>query len=149
MSTLFKLSRSQHNQPNTTQEAVISQNELNEKMRAILIDWITDVHRKFKMNLETLHLAVNLVDRVTCEKIISKKFYQLVGITCLFIASKYEDIYPPSLYEFTYVCDNAYQQDDLLNMEGEILQLLKFNMVCESSLTFLDLWNDICKKFLF
>jgi len=96
MTTIFKGAREHHNQPKSTQDALTSQSDLNEKMRAILIDWLTDVHRKFKMNQETLHLAVNLVDRVTCEKVISKKFYQLVGITCLFIASKYEDIYPPT-----------------------------------------------------
>jgi hypothetical protein len=39
----------------------------------------------------------------------------------MFIASKYEDIYPPTLYEFTYVTDNAYKQEEVLAMEGEIL----------------------------
>jgi hypothetical protein len=33
-------------------------------MRIILIDWLTDVHRKFKMKQETLYLAVNIIDRI-------------------------------------------------------------------------------------
>jgi hypothetical protein len=43
-----------HNQPEKTQEYLDKQPELNRKMRAILIDWLIDVHRKFKMNTETL-----------------------------------------------------------------------------------------------
>jgi hypothetical protein len=95
-------------------------------------------------------MAINLIDRVCCKKTISRKRYQLVGthhsqffvltqnlgITCLFIACKYEDIYPPTLYEFTYVCDNAYQQKEVLAMEGEILSLLDFELVSNSSYLF-------------
>jgi hypothetical protein len=130
------------NQPNNPECALANQSDLNEHMRAILVDWLVDVHRKFKMCPETLHLAMNLVDRVTCLKQISKKFYQLVGITSLLIASKYEDIYPPSLTEFTYVCDKAYVEKDLLNMEGEVLQLLKFELVTDSSFFYLEMWAD-------
>lgn len=36
---------------------------LNEAMRKILVDWLIDVHRKFKLRQETLFIAVNLVDR--------------------------------------------------------------------------------------
>ena len=99
------------------------------------------------MKEETIFMCVSLVDRV-CEKTsISKKQYQLVGITCLFIASKYEDIYPPSQYEFTYVCDNAYQQQDVLMMEGMIIGLLDFNLVSNSSLLFQESYADQSKSF--
>jgi len=37
--------------------------DINEKMRAILIDWLVDVHQKFKLVNETLFLTVNLIDR--------------------------------------------------------------------------------------
>ena len=39
------------------------QSDINEKMRAILIDWLVDVHLKFKLVNETLFLTVNLIDR--------------------------------------------------------------------------------------
>jgi len=39
------------------------QNDINEKMRAILIDWLIEVHLKFKLLPETLFLTVNLIDR--------------------------------------------------------------------------------------
>ena len=40
-----------------------NQNDINEKMRAILIDWLIDVHLKFKLVNETIFLTVNLIDR--------------------------------------------------------------------------------------
>jgi hypothetical protein len=39
------------------------QNDINEKMRAILIDWLIEVHLKFKLLPETLFLTVNMIDR--------------------------------------------------------------------------------------
>ena len=39
------------------------QPDINEKMRAILIDWLVEVHLKFKLVPETLYLTVNLIDR--------------------------------------------------------------------------------------
>jgi hypothetical protein len=39
------------------------QTDINEKMRAILIDWLIEVHLKFKLLPETLFLTVNMIDR--------------------------------------------------------------------------------------
>jgi len=43
------------------------QNDINEKMRGILVDWVIEVHLRFKLLPETLFLTVNLIDRY-CEK---------------------------------------------------------------------------------
>lgn len=37
--------------------------DINEKMRAILVDWLVEVHMKFKLLPETLYVTVNLIDR--------------------------------------------------------------------------------------
>lgn len=39
------------------------QTEVNEKMRAILVDWLVEVHSKFKLLPETIFLTINLIDR--------------------------------------------------------------------------------------
>lgn len=110
--------------------------QLNEAMRKILVDWLVDVHRKFKLRQETLFIAVNLIDRyleATTESVPKSKF-QLFGITCLFIAAKYEEIYPPGLGDFVYVCADTYTTDQILEMEGLILNKLNFNIVYSSGL---------------
>ena len=50
------------------------------------------------------------------------------GITCLFIAAKIEEIYPPKLQEFTYVTDGACTDDEVLSMELIILKGLKWGL---------------------
>jgi hypothetical protein len=39
------------------------QSDINEKMRGILVDWIIEVHLRFKLLPETLFKTVNLIDR--------------------------------------------------------------------------------------
>ena len=70
------------------------QAHINEKMRAILIDWLVEVHLKFKLVPETLYLTVNLIDRYLLGSPVERSNLQLVGVSALLLASKYEEIYP-------------------------------------------------------
>ena len=68
-------------------------------MRNLMVDWLVDVHLQFSLLQETLYMCVGIMDRffqVAMDKL-STKDVQLVGITCLFIAAKYEEMYPPEL----------------------------------------------------
>ncbi len=79
------------------------QSQVNENIRAVLIDWLIDVHAKFKLLSETLFITVNLIDRVLSVCNIDKDTVQLLGISALFIAAKYEEIYPPTVKDFIYI----------------------------------------------
>jgi cyclin E len=62
---------------------------LQPRMRAILLDWLIEVCEVYKLHRETYYLTVDYLDRyLTIKKNISKNHLQLIGITCLFIASK-------------------------------------------------------------
>ena len=89
------------------------QSHINERMRAILVDWLVEVHLKFKLVPETLYLTINLIDRYLNLAEVSRPKLQLVGVTCLLIASKYEEIYPPELRDLSYICDRAYTKNDV------------------------------------
>ena len=58
------------------------------------------------------------------------------------MASKYEEIYPPALNEFTYVCASAYTDNDLLDMEQKILETINFNMVYTSCYSLLTIFSN-------
>lgn len=90
-----------------------SQSHINERMRSILVDWLVEVHLKFKLVPETLYLTVNLIDRYLERKEVSRPKLQLVGVTSLLIASKYEEIYPPELRDLVYICDRAYSRNEV------------------------------------
>lgn len=66
--------------------------DINSKMRAILIDWITEVHLRFKLLPETLFLTVSIIDRFLEKRQIMRTQLQLVAVAALLIASKYEEI---------------------------------------------------------
>jgi G2/mitotic-specific cyclin-B, other len=100
-----------------------SQPYINEKMRAILIDWLIEVHLKFKLVPDTLYLTVNLIDRYLERLEVSRPKLQLVGVTCLLIASKYEEIYPPELRDLVYICDRAYTRQDVRHRIDSLLSL--------------------------
>eukprot|EP00947_MAST-08B_sp_MAST-8B-sp1_P004122 g4122.t1 len=105
-----------------------SQTDINEKMRAILIDWLIEVHLKFKLKLETLYLTINVIDRFLERTLVSRQKLQLVGVTALLLASKYEEIYPPEIRELVYITDKAYTRAQILKMESVMLNVLKFKM---------------------
>lgn len=114
-----------------------NQSEITEKMRAILIDWMLEVHLKFRLLPETMFLAVNLIDRFLERVDVKKSQLQLVGMACLFIASKYEEIYPPECRDFVYIADNAYTREEIFEMEQKILNVLDFALTAPTSLYFL------------
>ena len=49
-------------------------------MRAILVDWLVEVHLKFKLMPETLFLTVNLIDRFLEARQVTRKNLQLVRV---------------------------------------------------------------------
>lgn len=114
-----------------------TQPNINEKMRSILIDWLVEVHMKFKLVPETLFLTVHLIDRFLERQAIARSKLQLLGVSCLLIASKYEEIYPPQIHELVYICDNAYSRADIIKMETQILKTLEYQITQPSAHTFL------------
>ena len=105
-----------------------NQPDINYRMRAILIDWLIDVHLKYKLVPQTMYIAVNLIDRYLSKNETNRAKLQLVGVTAMFIACKYEEIYPPELKDFVYITDGAYVKSDVLHMEYKMLKSLEFNV---------------------
>lgn len=58
-------------------------------MRGILVDWLIGVHKKYVLRPETLYLTIDMIDRYCENQKVSRKHFQLLGITALFVASKY------------------------------------------------------------
>lgn len=103
--------------------------KIKPSMRAILIDWIVEVHGRFKLLPETLYLTVAIMDRyLQSEPSVVRQELQLVGVTCLFIASKFEEMYCPDIHEFVFIADKAYSKAEILRAECRILKVLDFSL---------------------
>jgi len=106
------------------------QTEILPKMRAVLVDWMVGVHLQFHMLQETLFSTVAILDRYLQKEIasVSRKKLQLVGVACMLIAAKYEEIYAPEIKDFVYITDHAYSEREIQKMEVQVLSVLKFDL---------------------
>ncbi|XP_031407630.1 cyclin-A2-1-like [Punica granatum] len=102
------------------------QQDITPNMRGILIDWLVEVSEEYKLAADTLYLTVNLIDRFLSQNYIEKQRLQLLGVTCMLIASKYEEICAPRVEEFCFITDNTYTKEEVLKMESRVLNLLHF-----------------------
>uniref|UniRef100_A0A8C2QCS4 G2/mitotic-specific cyclin-B1 n=1 Tax=Cricetulus griseus TaxID=10029 RepID=A0A8C2QCS4_CRIGR len=102
--------------------------EVTGNMRAILIDWLIQVQMKFRLLQETMYMTVSIIDRFMQDNCVPKKMLQLVGVTAMFIASKYEEMYPPEIGDFAFVTNNTYTKHQIRQMEMKILRVLNFSL---------------------
>lgn len=114
------------------------QADLNPKMRSILVDWLIEVHMKYKMMDDTLYLAINIIDRYLSVRVIPRHRLQLIGVVALFIAAKFEEIDPPRAHEFAYITDKTCSKKEVVNMEARLLSVLEFKVVVPTASHFLD-----------
>ncbi|KAI0065251.1 hypothetical protein BV25DRAFT_1927886 [Artomyces pyxidatus] len=114
-----------------------NQKDLAWKMRGILTDWLIQVHMRFRLLPETLFLAVNIIDRFLSARVVSLAKLQLVGITCMFLAAKVEEIVAPSASNFLYCADSSYSETEILQAEKYILKTLEWNMSYPNPIHFL------------
>lgn len=63
---------------------------VSENSRAKLIDWLCELHFKYKMFPETIFTVVTLIDRYLSAKSVPLQELQLVGAAALSIAAKFE-----------------------------------------------------------
>ena len=104
------------------------QNEISWGMRQTLVDWLLQVHLRYHMLPETLWIAVNIVDRFLTKRVVSIQKLQLVGVTAMFIASKYEEIIAPAVDEFVFMTEKGYTKEEILKGERVMLQTLDFRI---------------------
>ncbi|KAI9459180.1 cyclin-like protein [Lactarius psammicola] len=114
-----------------------SQKDLAWKMRGILTDWLIQVHMRFRLLPETLYLAINIIDRFLSARVVSLAKLQLVGITCMFLAAKVEEIVAPSAVNFLYCADSSYTEAEILQAEKYILKTIEWNMGYPNPIHFL------------
>ncbi|KAF9476696.1 hypothetical protein BDN70DRAFT_811890 [Pholiota conissans] len=107
---------------------MVGQSELSWGMRQTLVDWLLQVHLRYHMVPETLWIAVNIVDRFLTKRVVSLIKLQLVGVTAMFIAAKYEEIIAPSVEEFVFMTEKGFSKDEILKGERIILQTLDFRV---------------------
>ncbi|KAK1319694.1 hypothetical protein QJS10_CPB04g00466 [Acorus calamus] len=114
-----------------------SQTEINEKMRAILADWLIEVHSKFELMPETLYLTQHIIDHYLSMQMVPRRELQLVGLSAMLIACKYEEIWAPEINDFICISDKAYSREQILGMETAMLNKLEWSLTVPTPYMFL------------
>ncbi|XP_023646703.2 cyclin-A2 [Paramormyrops kingsleyae] len=125
------------------------QPDITSSMRAILVDWLVEVGEEYKLQNETLYLAVNYIDRFLSSMSVLRGKLQLVGTAAMLLASKFEEIYPPMVSEFVYITDDTYTKNQVLRMEHLVLKVLSFELAAPTINQFLTqyfLCEPVCKS---
>ncbi|KAL8167208.1 hypothetical protein V2J09_008707 [Rumex salicifolius] len=113
------------------------QQDINASMRSILIDWLVEVSEEYRLVPDTLYLTVNYVDRYLSGNSMNRQRLQLLGVACMMIAAKFEEICAPQVEEYCYITDNTYFKEEVLQMESAVLSFLKFEMTAPTVKCFL------------
>ena len=113
-------------QDHVPKQKYLESKHLSSEMRSTTVDWLIALGVVYRLENETVHLAVQLFDRFLSLSTIKITDLQLAGTASFFIACKYEEVYPPKIGEMVYVMDGAGSKTDLINMELLILKTLDF-----------------------
>ncbi|KAG5380082.1 hypothetical protein IGI04_027924 [Brassica rapa subsp. trilocularis] len=115
-----------------------NQPDINERMRGILVDWLIEVHYKFELMEETLYLTINLIDRfLAVTQHVPRKKLQLVGVTAMLLACKYEEVSVPVVDDLIVISDKAYTRREVLDMEKLMANTLQFNFCLPTPYVFI------------
>lgn len=103
---------------------------LTPQMRLILLDWMCQVSSDYCLKRKTFHLAIKYVDSylVRCNEILQTQHFQLLGVTCLHMASKIEEIYPPHIAAFVESTNNSVDQQQMIDLEFKICNTFNWKL---------------------
>ncbi|XP_074363443.1 cyclin-B1-1-like [Apium graveolens] len=122
--------------------------EINKKMRAILVDWLIEIHKKMDLMPENIYLTINIIDRYLATEIVGRKELQLLGISSMLTTSKYEEIWAPEVNDFTKISHKGYTNQQVLVMEKKILGGLEWNLTVPTPYEYMKEMGDYVQSMI-
>uniref|UniRef100_A0A1I7YD28 Cyclin N-terminal domain-containing protein n=2 Tax=Steinernema glaseri TaxID=37863 RepID=A0A1I7YD28_9BILA len=119
---------------------------IESRMREILVDWFYQVLNRLQLLPETMNLTIHILNVAVQRLHVDKNNLQLVGITCMFVAAKYEELYPPSIEDFVSISGNCFSKEDMRSAEVKILKALKFSLSIPYLINFIRRGSTVLKK---
>lgn len=113
------------------------QKDVNPNMRGILVDWLVEVSEEYKLCSDTLFMSISYIDRFLSTNALNRQRLQLLGVSSMLVASKYEEISPPNVEDFCYITDNTYTKQEVVKMEADLLKHLNYELGSPTIKTFL------------
>lgn len=101
------------------------------------------VANKFKLSKKTLFLAYQIIDSfVQSLDSVSNQYYHLIGVSSLFMASKFEEIHHPKISSLSFVCNQQFSAQQIIACEQQMLVFLAFETSLVTAVDFLDYFQS-------
>ncbi|XP_049907092.1 cyclin-O [Epinephelus moara] len=123
-------------------KSLARQPQLTAEARCKLISWLIPVHKHFRLSFECCCLAVNIMDRFMASTPVAADCFQLLGVTALLLASKQVEVCSPRISHLLSLCCDAFNKEQLCNLECLILLRLNFRLAAPTLAFFLDYYTN-------
>eukprot|EP01096_Ripella_sp_DP13-Kostka_P013661 TRINITY_DN5969_c0_g1_i1.p1 TRINITY_DN5969_c0_g1~~TRINITY_DN5969_c0_g1_i1.p1 ORF type:complete len:472 (+),score=247.14 TRINITY_DN5969_c0_g1_i1:177-1418(+) len=104
------------------------QNELRPVHFSLLLEWMEEVYVALNLLPETFTLSIHVLQRVLSTHQVSKKKLQLLALSSILVAAKFEEEWAPPIEDLLYTCDNSFELKEILKMESSVLTAINFNL---------------------
>ena len=118
----------------------LSRHKINPSIRTKMVNWMLEVFHSFKSNEETIFSAVKILDKYIwkTEDILKNEDIHLIGIVCMYLASKSYDIVPIQMNNLTHlVGHDIFEQKSIKEMEKKILKTINFDLITPNTYEFI------------
>ena len=133
------------------QKKLINQNyllneesEISPEMRAMVVDWLLEVHQIFHFQEKCLFTTIQIIDKYLSKININIDQFQLLALTALNIASKQEEVEYPILDNFITISKNTLTKKEMINMENKVLSIIDYEILSPSILDFFQIYAAVC-----
>lgn len=99
------------------------------RIRAVLVDWVIEIHFKYHMQPMTLWMIINVLDRFLARSFMPRNRLQLAAIVSMLIVCKFEEVHTPDVRDCIYLTDNAYTRADIVLTEAAILAAIEYDLM--------------------
>ena len=119
-------------------------NEISPEMRAMVVDWLLEVHQIFHFQEKCLFTTIQIIDKYLSKKNIGIEQFQLLSLTALNIASKQEEVEYPILDNFITISKNTITKKEMIDMENNVISTINFEILSPTILDFFQLYAAVC-----
>ena len=101
-----------------------------ERLNTLL--WMMKICEEFAFKRDTYHFSCFYFDLylfLSKDKIENKNELKLIGITCISISAKIEEVQIPKLVEYAESIDDCYKIEDIINIEKKICGTLGWKLI--------------------
>lgn len=127
----------------------LARHEVTDSLRSRMIDWMVEVLTNFRCSHQAYFMATSLLDQFFKQSSgrIPVKDLHLSGVAAMFIASKYEDIYPLKLsIIYEKIAHKKLAVSEIKDREHTLISTLDFHLRKPTILDFLLTYEEHALK---